>query len=527
MNVEILDCTLRDGGYVNRWNFGYKNIRETITNLQSANIDIIECGFIEDKTYDVDTSVFDTVENVSKIVHKRKPGTKYVAMIALGDIDVEKIGVRKDGQINGIRLSFHKGELDEEIESAKSLMKKGYEVFIQPIGTTMYSDKELVDLAESINEISPYAFYIVDTLGLLYPKDLHRIFSIIDNNLDEKTKVGLHSHNNLQLAFSSAQEFINIKSTREIIIDSSVRGMGRGAGNLPTELICQYINENISYKYDIAPLLTIMDTCLNKIYEKEQWGYSYPYYLSATYGCHPNYASYLIDKGTMRVEDISKILVSIPQNSRGLFDKELIKSLYCNFHDSKIDDKDSISLLMKTIPKNNVLLIAPGKSLGLPIVDDFILKKCPYIISINGAGTNRSVDAVFFSNSRRYKEKTGVYDNIRTITTSNIKCDSSEMNSSVNYLDYLSNCADFDNAGLMALNLLSKLGVKETFLAGFDGYPVILNDIQKSYSSYSEYNLCMQKNEAFSNILMNLSQNMKIKFVTPTSYKGVNSDEKN
>ena len=519
MEIQVLDCTLRDGGYVNRWNFGRAHIRNTISSLQSANIDIIECGFIEDKPYDPETSVFDTVGNVGAVIEEKKPETKYVAMIALGDIDVNKIENRSKGKLDGIRLSFHKGELEEEIESAKVLMKKGYELFVQPIGTTMYTDKELIDLTESVNEISPYAFYIVDTLGLLYTKDLHRLFSIIDNNLDENTKIGLHSHNNLQLAFSSAQELINIKSPRDIILDSSVRGMGRGAGNLPTELICQYINENIGHRYDVVPLLTIMDKCLNDIYERDPWGYSYPYYLSATYGCHPNYAGYLIDKGTMRVEDVSRVLNSIPVGNRGLYDKELIKVLYCEFQDSKIDDRGNISKLDKIIPKDNVLLLAPGDTINSKVVEDFIAERNPYKISINGAGPRYDMDVIFFSNSRKYEEKKDLCGSVQMITTSNIKCEKTDTNLSINYSDYISNCTEFDNAGLMALNLLSKLGVKGAFLAGFDGYPAVMNDVKKSYSSYSEYNECMRKNEAFSNMVTNLSHKMRITFVTQTSYR--------
>jgi len=519
MKIQVLDCTLRDGGYVNGWNFGYAQIKNTISNLQSANIDVIECGFIQDDPYDPNTSVFDTIENMSKAIGATRTGTKHVGMIALGDADVNNVSDRSKGCVDGIRLSFHKGDLDEEIESAKVLIKKGYDLFVQPVGTTMYSDRELIDLTEAVNEISPFAFYIVDTLGMLYPRDLHRIFSIIDNNLDEKTKIGLHSHNNLQLSFSSAQELINIESAREILLDSSVKGMGRGAGNLPTELICQYINANIGHRYDMVPILKILDTCLNKIYEEEPWGYSYPYYLSATYGCHPNYASYLIDRGTLNVEDINKILISIPINERGMFNKELIGNLYLEFQSSKIDDKASISMLNDIIPKDNILLLAPGNSISSSSIDEFISKRNPYTISINGASNNRKIDSTFFSNSRRYAENRETCKSTYLITTSNIPKDASEKNIQINYSDYLSNSNEFDDAGLMLLNLLSSLDVKEVYLAGFDGYPATFNGANKNYSSYSEYNACMQKNDAFSNAVNTLSHKMKITFITPTSYR--------
>ncbi|MFR7384805.1 MAG: hypothetical protein ACLUTO_10770 [Anaerostipes sp.] len=87
-------------------------------------------------------------------------------------------------------------------------MDKGYEVFMQPVGTTSYSDVELLNLFERINEMKPYAFYLVDTLGKLYAKQLLKLFYLADDNLDEDITIGYHSHNNLQLSFSNAQQLI-------------------------------------------------------------------------------------------------------------------------------------------------------------------------------------------------------------------------------------------------------------------------------------------------------------------------------
>jgi 4-hydroxy 2-oxovalerate aldolase len=132
----------------------------------------------------------------------------------------------------------------------------------------------------------------------MYPEDVHRIYSIINHNLDSNIKIGFHSHNNLQLSFANAQLFISEGLKREggVIIDSSIYGMGRGAGNLSTELITQYINQTYGHKYDPLPLLNVADVYLSQIYMKTPWGYSIPYYLSAVNNCHPNYSNYLMTK---------------------------------------------------------------------------------------------------------------------------------------------------------------------------------------------------------------------------------------
>ncbi len=110
------------------------------------------------------------------------------------------------------------------------LQQNGYKVFFQPMVTMRYTDEELLQLIRWTNINKPSAFYIVDSFGTMRKKDILRIFFLVDNNLCEDIRIGFHSHNNLQLSFSNAQELITLNSAREIIIDTSVFGMGRGQG---------------------------------------------------------------------------------------------------------------------------------------------------------------------------------------------------------------------------------------------------------------------------------------------------------
>ena len=306
--TSILDCTLRDGGYINEWRFGKKAIKDIVSSLSEAGMDVIECGFLDDVVYDPDASLYSCVTQITPFIAPKKPGTLYVAMIALGDISPDKILPCDGTSIDGIRLTFHRHEWEEAKMVARQFMEKGYKVFVQPVGTTAYTDRELLNLISDVNALQPYAFYLVDTLGILYRHDLLRFFYLIDHNLDANIKVGFHSHNNLQLSFANAQELIRTDSTRDIIIDASVYGMGRGVGNLSTELLAEYVNVNIAPKYCITPLLSIADKYLMSIYSEQRWGYDLPYFLSATVKCHPNYAAHLLKKGTLTIEDISKLL---------------------------------------------------------------------------------------------------------------------------------------------------------------------------------------------------------------------------
>ena len=310
--ISLLDCTLRDGGYINDFAFGKQTIASVVSGLADAGIEIVECGFLKSGADDADKSLFGSVEAIVPYLPEKRNGrTMFVAMIAYGDISAEEIS-DCGGAVEGIRLTFHEKELDEALAFAACLKGKGYKVFFQPVGTTTYTDGALLRLIEKVNALRPFAFYLVDTLGAMYKNDLLRMFYLVDNNLRADVRIGFHSHNNLQLSFSNAQELILMHSKREIIIDTSVYGMGRGAGNLCTELLTQYINENIESKYDLLPVLECIDEYIMPIFLRHPWGYSVPYYLAAVNGCHPNYATYLVNRQTLRVRDINSVIKSIP-----------------------------------------------------------------------------------------------------------------------------------------------------------------------------------------------------------------------
>lgn len=216
---------------------------------------------------------------------------------------------------------------------------------------------------KDVNEIKPYAFYIVDTLGVMYRNDMRKFFYLIDNNLSNDICIGYHSHNNLQMAFANAQEMTRLSNGRTIILDSSCYGMGRGVGNLATELIADYINTNIEQKYSLVPILNIVDKYLMPIYAEQRWGYDLPYFLSAAVKCHPNYASYLMKKETLSVEKIEKLLALIPIADRSEYNAKLIEKLYLELQEFDVDDGTAYSKLEEIVSNKEVLILGPGASI--------------------------------------------------------------------------------------------------------------------------------------------------------------------
>jgi 4-hydroxy 2-oxovalerate aldolase len=320
--IKILDCTLRDGGYLVDWNFGQGSICSISENLSKSGIDFIELGFLKECNFNKDKTFFSSVSDLESLISETQ---KYTLMVNFGEYDIEKFFSCENKNIK-IRVAFKKHNQKEALDYILKLKNLGWDVFVNPMSTNTYTKNELEDLIYEINSIKPYGLSIVDTLGNMYEQDVVNIFEFIDKNLDSEISLGFHSHNSLQLSFSNTKTLLKMGIKREIIIDSCLYGMGRGAGNLCTELIAKYLNDNNSGNYNISPLLKSIDIDLKPIYQKSAWGYSTPYYIAALHGCHPNYAGYLVKKG-FSDEKIDEILSQISFENKTIYNIDYINTL--------------------------------------------------------------------------------------------------------------------------------------------------------------------------------------------------------
>ena len=471
MKINILDCTLRDGGYCNDCHFGFENTKKIISGLIEANIDIIECGFLMNTVvYNPEITRFTSLDQVKKIIPKDKEGKIFVALTDYGKYNPDDLPKCDGTSLDGLRVAFHKKDRVSALDECKAVKAKGYKVFVQAMVSLLYSDEEFLDLIKRINELEPFAFYIVDSFGNMKQKELQRLFYLVEHNLKNTIRIGFHSHNNMQLAYSNAQSLVAMHSDRDLIIDSSVYGMGRGAGNLNTELFVQYLNENDRGKYDIKPLLTIIDEILNEFYQRSPWGYSLPNYLSAAHNAHPNYAGYLDDKKTLTVENMNEIFDMMDEDKKVSYDKSYVEELYLRYMATgKAQEEHKAELKEKLIGKK-ILLIAPGKSSveERDKIMEFANQDGVVTVSVNYDYTYTKTDFIFLSNLRRFRELDNKAKK-KCIVTSNIPADSIYLQT--RYRDLISNEeAVKDNAGLMAIKFLSMYGISSIYLAGFDGY---------------------------------------------------------
>ena len=255
MRIKLLDCTLRDGGYINDWHFSNQQISAIIKSLLDASVDIIECGYLnDDKGKTANSTLFDSVETADKLSYIDNKPSSRVVMINYGDYKVDNLPPKQYSQIDGIRLAFHKKNAQDAITQAEKIISLGYKLYFQPMITKNYSDLEFLSMIEKVNEIGIYSFYIVDSFGSMTLDEFQKYMILANSNLHPSILLGYHSHNNMQLAFSNAINMCISNIKREIIIDASIYGIGRGAGNLNTELITDYLNKAFSKQYNVLLL---------------------------------------------------------------------------------------------------------------------------------------------------------------------------------------------------------------------------------------------------------------------------------
>ncbi len=527
--IEILDCTLRDGGFVNDWNFGAGSIANIIGRLVKAGIDIIEVGFIDARrSYDINRSIFPDTDSIKPIFNNLETDNALIlGMIDFGTCPIEAITEQQDSVLDGIRVIFKKQHSREALEFCAAIKKKGYKIFVNPVSVTSYSDTEMLNLIATINALAPDGVAIVDTYGLMHKQELLHYYSLLDKNLITGIKIGYHAHNNFQLAYANSLELVALDSERELIIDTSLFGMGKSAGNTCTELVAMHLNENYGKCYDMYQLLEAIDVDISKEYARKQWGYTLNHFVAASNDCHPDYVSALIGKRTLSVKAVNEILARIEPPAKLTFSKALIENLYLEYQNKYIDDSGAYVALARQLISRKILIIAPGRSIETDKthIQDFIHENEPAVITINFIDENYKPDYVFMGNSKRYSQ---FYNKIymgecsaKVICTSNI----AESNRKIDYIFNFNSLISEDdvirdNPVLMLLNLLTNMKINTVFLAGFDGYT---NDNMKNYpEEYIPFLYCndqvILRNEAIRKAIRSLDNKISLKPLTSSFY---------
>lgn len=526
--IKVLDCTLRDGGFINDWNFGRNAIYNIFTRLVSSGIDIIEVGFLNaDYPFDTGRTIMPRSRYLSQVFNiKTQKRPMLVAMVIMGECPIENVDAQQESLVDGIRIVFKNTRIEEGLRFAAKCKEKGYKVFLQPASVTDYTEEAMIRLIEQANEIEPTAVYIVDTYGLMHKDKVFNYFSIMDKYLLPSISLGFHSHNNLQMSYSSAIDLLDIETEREVIFDSSLLGMGKGSGNLNTELIVDYMNKYHNKQYDLTQILEAIDLEILKIRNLYEWGYSFNGFLAASNDCHPQYVRYLTDKKTLSIKSVNIILSQL-SGVKTLFDKGQIEKLYFDFQSKEIDDTIVRQTLKEEFSGKQILLLAPGSSLNKEAdkVHKFIDNERVMVVAVNHNPRDYPVDYYFVNNAKRYSQMAEFLEQNRTVSiidTSNITPAYASTQKTLNYRQLLvpgDKRIVSANATLMFFNLLTQLEVPYVYVAGFDGFSGKPTDnYVDSYLSYNTYDDYELQNKLISQTIADMRKHLDIRFITTSYY---------
>ena len=514
-NIALLDCTLRDGGYINDWAWGFQRAREIIRALVRAGVDTVEVGFLRNVDgYDPNRTVCNRIEELNRLLPERSEKTMFSAMAMRSNYDIEKLRPYSGEGVEMIRVTAHDYDIREGMDFARQVKERGYKLSINPINIMGYTDKQILWILEQVNEITPYQFSIVDTFGSMKRRDLERIVGLVDNNLDRGIRVALHLHENMSLSSSLAQSFIDHHLNRPVAVDASLMGMGRTPGNLPIELIADYLNDYCEGTYEIDDLMDAIQDHIAPIKGENQWGYSPAYFLSARFNLHRNYAEFYLSKGDLTHRDINHLLAQIDPSKATAFDASYAEELYKVYIDNRIDDGAARVALRAALTGKTILLIAPGSSLETYAseIGAFMQRENPTVISVNFIPEGMPVDYAFFSNNKRFSQLEEA--SCKVIATSNLS------GRGIDYrINYNSLSGAFDqgcNSLIMLLKLLKEMDVKRIVAAGADGYTVGgRNYCLPSMRNYTEHGPSF--NRAVARAIRSLQ--VDLRFLTPSAYE--------
>ena len=317
MSIQISDCTIRDGGYLTNKIFSDDFIHGVINGLVSAGIDYVETGFLQEKSNN-EPIVYHNSKDVKKYIPTSKGETEFVGFCDNSRYNINLLDDCDHNSFESLRISFAKHERFEALEFCKAAKQKGYHVFVQPMDAPGYTMEERAEMIEIVNEFCPETFAIVDTFGIMHLHDLKPIFKQVDALLDKNIKIGLHSHNNLNLSCALVEYLISMaaETDRSVVVDGSLLGMGRGAGNANTEAIVNLLNTHYGTHYNLTILLETIEKYLIPLKKNIQWGYDMPMFICGAAKSHVDNIYHMQQNGINHLHDMYNVITTLDIDKR-------------------------------------------------------------------------------------------------------------------------------------------------------------------------------------------------------------------
>ena len=509
--VKILDCTLRDGGYYNNWDFSKEIVNDYLKTMSAANVDYVEIGFRSFQKKDFKGPTWYTTDSYLESLVIPKNLTIGV-MVNAYEIISHPLGILKatnlmfkhgkKSKVKFVRLASHFHEFEETTKVCKILQGKGYIVTINLMQISEQPKEKIINVAKLSQKILPNVLYFADSLGGLDPSQISNIVKTF--RLYWKGAMGIHTHNNLGKAVANSIAAMDLGVTW---LDCTVTGMGRGPGNAQTEYLLIEMQNIKNRKFDISSLLKLIKKHFHPMQQKYKWGTNTYYYLAGKYGIHPTYIQEML---TGHFDD-NEILAAINQLKDSGGKKYNVDLVRTEFQKPMKLKKGKWSPVTR-IKGKEVLLVASG-SQGKDYkqeIEKYIKKNKPFVIALNTSiGIKKELVDIFVAcnplkligDSNQYKTLKSPLAVPKSLLSTelkkrfkNLKLLDFGVGIKENYFEFHKNGAVMPRLYnlVYALSIATSGNAHKILLAGFDGYgsnnkrTKMIDELFYLYSSFKD-----------------------------------------
>ena len=286
-DIKVMDCTIRDGGLMNNWKFSDDFVRSVYNACVEGGIDYMEIGYkSSEKLFSKEENgpwKFCEEKDVRRIVGENKTNTKISVMVDIGRVEYEDILPKSKSVIDMVRVAAYVHQMDKAIYLAEHCMEKGYETTINLMAVSKVNERDLDEALSDVAKSKVPVFYLVDSFGSLYSEQIE-LFAKKYSDILKGKSIGIHAHNNMQLAFSNT---ITAAMHGCNMLDATLLGLGRGAGNCPVEILIAFLKNP---RYRLLPLFQAIQDQILPLQKKIDWGYHIPYLVTGSMNEHPKEA---------------------------------------------------------------------------------------------------------------------------------------------------------------------------------------------------------------------------------------------
>ncbi len=285
--IKVLDCTIRDGGLINNHYFTDEFVRAVYKAVSEAGIDYVEMGYRSSRKYAPPSEFGDWKycddDAILRVIDGVESDIKISVMLDAHRISGQEFKPVDQSPVDMFRVATYAKDVDKAIDLCNRLDDLGYETTVNVMAISAENEFDLIEALDQLAKCPTGTVYVVDSYGYMFCEQIEHAVKLYQKHLPGK-RIGMHCHNNQQLAFANTIEGIRHNTN---LVDGSLYGIGRGAGNCPLELLMGFLKNP---KFYIEPILKVIQDYMIPMREEIEWGYMIPYVITGSLNQHPRAA---------------------------------------------------------------------------------------------------------------------------------------------------------------------------------------------------------------------------------------------